>query len=86
VDINLVLAAGSEDVFAEGVLADQTGGEEREWGAGPREVRQDVVGRAPGALGLAANVGELFRLRIHIDHLDLVDDPVAAGEQAGAVY
>jgi hypothetical protein len=28
----------------------------------------------------------LFRLGIHIDHLDLVDDPIAAGEQAGAGY
>lgn len=85
-DVHLVLAARSEDMFAKGVLAYQAGGEERERGAGPGEVHQDVIGRASGALGLATNVGELFRLRIHIDHLDLVDDPVAAGEQAGAGY
>ena len=71
-------------MFAQGVLADEAGGEEREGGAGPGEVNQNIVGRAAGALGLAANVGELLRLRIDINHLDLVDDPVAAGEQAGA--
>ena len=84
-DVNLVLAAGVADVFAEGVLADQAGGEEREGRAGLGEINQDVVRRAAGALGLAANVGELFGLRIDINHLDLVNDPVAPGEEAAAV-
>ena len=83
-DVDLVLAAGGEDVLAEGILADEAGREERERSARPGEVNQDVVGRAAGALGLAANVGELLRLRIDVDHLDLVDDPIAAGEQTAA--
>jgi hypothetical protein len=37
-DIDLVLAAGSKDVLAEGVLADETGREERERSARPGEV------------------------------------------------
>jgi len=33
-------------------------------------------------LRLAANVGELLRLRIDINHFDLVNDPGAAGKKA----
>ncbi len=84
--VNLVLAAGGEDVLAQGILADEAGREQREGRAGPSEINQNVVGRAARALGLAPNVGELLRLRIDINHLDQVNDPVASGEQAAAVF
>jgi hypothetical protein len=33
---------------------------------------------------LTPNIGQLFSLRIDIDHLDLVDNPIATGENSGA--
>jgi hypothetical protein len=83
-DIDLVAATGIQNLFAQGVLTDEAGGEKRKGSARPGEVDQNVIGRAAGALGLATNVRELFWLRVDINHLDQVDDPVAAGEQAGA--
>ena len=80
--VDLILAASIEDMLAEGVLADETGGEEREWGAGSGEVDQDVVSSPAGPFGLAADVGELLGLGIDIDHFDQVNDPVASGEEA----
>ncbi len=84
-DVNLVLAAGGEDALTEGVLADQARREERERSAGPGEINQNVIGRAAGAFRLAANIRELLRLRINVNHLDLVNDPIAAGQQSTAV-
>ena len=82
-NVNLVLAAIVEDVLAQRVLADQARAEEREGGAGSGEVNQDVVRGAAGALGLAANVAQLLRLRVNVNEFDLVNDPVAAGQEAG---
>ena len=84
-DINLILAASVEDVFAEGILSDEAGGEEREGDTGASEVNQDVVRRAAGPFGLAADVGELFGLGIDINYFDLVNDPVAPREEAATL-
>lgn len=79
--VNLVLAAIIEDLVAKGVLADEARAEERERDAGFGEVNQDIVRSAAGSLGLAANVSELFGLRIDVDQFDLVDDPIPASEE-----
>src|SRR3954470_1802065 len=76
--VDLMLAAIVEDEIAQSVFADQPRAREREIGPQFGEVEQDIVGSAAGALGLAANVGELLALREDIDELDLIDDPVAA--------
>jgi hypothetical protein len=72
-------------VIAQRILADEAGGEERERDAGPGEVNQHVVRGAAGPFGLATDVGELFRLGIDVNHLDLVNDPVAPGEEAATL-
>ncbi len=82
--IDVVGAAVLDDVFAEGVLSDEAGGEEGERGADLGEVEEDVVGGTACAGLLSADVGELFRGGVDVDEFDLVDDPVAAAEDAGA--
>ena len=67
------------------VLADEARRCERKRSPELCQVHQHVVRRAPGAFGLAADVGEPLALRIHVDHLDLVDNPIAAGEHTAAV-
>jgi hypothetical protein len=32
--------------------------------------------------GLAADIGELFALRVNVDQLDLIDNPIAPSQQA----
>jgi len=49
-----------------------------------REVHEDVERAAAVALGLREDVGERVLLRIEINNLELVDDPVAAREDSGS--
>ena len=83
--IDFVLAAIIEDLFPEGVFADKARRQERERSAGLREINQYIIRRSSGALGLTADIAQLFRLRININQLHLIDDPVASGQQATAV-
>ena len=82
--VDFVLPAFLQDALPQRVPANQAGAEQRKSHTQPGQVHQDVVRRASRALRLAANVGELFRLRININQLDLVDDPVAARENAAS--
>src|SRR4051794_28680707 len=54
--VDRMLAAIVEDEIAQSVFADQPRASEREIGPQFGEVEQDIVGSAPGTLGLAANV------------------------------
>ena len=80
--VDLVLLAVGLDGFAVGVLPDEAGTDQGEPGPELGEVEEEIVGRASGSLVLRADVGELFTLGIDVDHFDLVDDPVAAGNDA----
>lgn len=80
-DVDFVVAAIVEDLFAEGIFADEARAKEWKWRAGFGEVDQNVVRSAAGALGLAADIAELLWLRIDIDQFDLVDDPVPTREK-----
>ena len=78
--VNVMFLAIVENELAEGVLAHQARGEKGKRGTEFGEINQNVVRRAAAALRLAANVGELLRLRIDINHFDLINDPVATGK------
>ena len=80
----LALLAIPQDSFAQRIFADQARPKKREGRPESGEVNDHIVGCAARSLSLAADIGQLFRLRIHIDELDLVDDPVAARQQAFA--
>jgi hypothetical protein len=69
-------------VLPQGILADQTGADQRESRAEFGQIDEDIIGRAASALVLAADIGELLALGIHVDQFDLVDDPVAARDNA----
>jgi len=82
--VDFMFAAIVEDQFAERVFADQASGGERKIGAQSGEVNENIIWRAARALRLAADVGQLLALGEDIDELDLVNDPIAAGENAAA--
>src|SRR6266404_275174 len=74
--VDPVFLAILQDALPQRVATDQTGGEKRRSAPQPGEINQDVVRRATAALRLAANVRQLFGLRVNINQLDLVDDSV----------
>jgi hypothetical protein len=80
--VDAVLAAVGQNHLAQGVLADPPGRIEREISPQAGQVDQHVVGRAPGALGLAANIRQRFARGEDIDYFNLVNDPIAAGQEA----
>ena len=82
--VNFVRAAGLEDLPAERIFADEARAKKGERGARFGQINQDIVGSASGPLGLGANVAELLGFGIHINQLDLIDNPIAAREQAAA--
>ena len=82
--VDFVLPTVLQDALPQRVPTNQAGGEKRKRHTQPGQVHQDVVRSPARALRLAANVGELFRLRININQLHLVDDPVAARKYAAS--
>jgi len=68
-------------LFAQGIFADESGADQRERRARFGQVNKDIVRRSARALGLAADIAELFGLRIDINQFDLVNDPIATGQQ-----
>jgi hypothetical protein len=78
----MVRSTGFEDLLAERIFADQP--RAKKWKGGARfcKVNQHIVRSAAGALGLAADIAKLLGLGIGIDQFDLVDNPIAAREQA----
>jgi len=81
-DVDPMAAAIVEYLSSQGILTNQAGAKEREGSAGLGKIVQNIVGCAAGALGLAADVAQLLGLRVNIDDLDLIDDPVATGQEA----
>jgi hypothetical protein len=84
VSVNLVLVTVGEYPLSQRILADESGAAQRERRAGFGEIHQHIVGPAAGTLKLAANVAELFRLRVNVNDFDLINDPVPPGQQAPA--
>src|SRR5437899_1211432 len=80
--VNLVRFTGLENFLAERIFAHQTCTQKWKRNARFGQIDQYIVGCATGPLGLAADVAKLLGLGIDIDQFDLVDDPVAACEQA----
>ncbi len=83
--VDLVGDAIVEDVLAVGILSDETCTRQREPCPHLGEVHEDIVRGTARALALGLDVGQLFELGIGVDDLDLIHDPVAAGEDAGAL-
>lgn len=79
--IYFVFFAVLEDFLAEGIFTDEACAGEGEGCAEFGEVDEDVIGAAAGALFLGEDIGQCFGVGIDVDLLDLVDDPVASGEE-----
>ena len=81
--IDFALATITQNSLAERVLADQAGAEEGEICAETSQVHDHVIRGAAGTLaGLAADIGQLLALRVNVNQFDLIDDPIAASQQA----
>jgi len=80
--VNVVRSTGLEDLLAERIFADQPRAKKRKGSARFCKVDQHIVRSAAGALGLTADIAKLLGLGIGIDQFDLVDNPIAAREQA----
>src|ERR1044071_98563 len=78
-NINIVIAAISENLFSERVFPHETCAIKREGSSRFSEVHQHIVRSAASALRLCADVAQLFRLGIDIYQFDLIDNPVAPG-------
>jgi hypothetical protein len=78
-------AAGLEDLLTESIFADQPGAKKGKGSARFSEINQNVIRSAAGSLGLVADVAKLLGLGIDIDEFDLIDDPIAAREQAATI-
>jgi hypothetical protein len=83
-NVNFVGAAIVKDQISQRVLADEACGKQGKGRSGFGEVYQDIVRGAACPLRLAADVAELLRLRVNINHFYLIDDPVASGQNAMA--
>jgi hypothetical protein len=69
-------------LFTERIFAHKSRAKKGKGHAGFGEVDQNIVRSAAGSLRLTADVAKLLRLGIDIDQFDLIDDPIAACEQA----
>ena len=78
------LGAVGQNCLPERVFADQAGRGKRKWRAEFGEIHEHIIRSAAGPLRLAADIGQLLALWIHIDHFDLVNDPISACQQSGA--
>jgi hypothetical protein len=81
--VDAVGGAILEDGPAVGVATDEAAGGEGERGAELGEIEQHVVGGAAGAGGFLEDGGEGVLFGPAVDDLDMVDDPVAGGEDPG---
>ena len=77
--IDFVSGAVRQNLFSIRVLTHHPLPRERKFRAELRKVEQHVIRRASRPLMLGRDVGELFRLRMGVDDLDLVN-PVATGK------
>src|SRR5690606_11320851 len=83
--INAVLAAVIQNPLAGLILADESNGRKRKAGAEAREIFQDIVGRAAVGARLLYYIRQRVLRGPGIDDLRIVDDPIAGGENAGAL-
>src|ERR1019366_10112591 len=82
---NAVRGAIAQNRFAIGVAANQADAREWKIAAELGEIFGDVVRAAAIAVGLLGDVGERVLRRPHVNHFDVVNNPVSAGEQAAAL-
>src|SRR5205085_8723400 len=80
-DIDFMLAAIIQDLCPQGILADQSRAKQGERNARFSQIDEHVIRSAASPLGLALNIAKLLRLWVDVDHLDLIDDPIAASQQ-----
>ena len=83
--VDPVVPAILQNILPQGVLADQPSALERKRGFHFRQVQQHVVGGSSGPLRLIVDIRQLFVLRVNVDDLDLINDPITAGQHAGSV-
>lgn len=82
--VDVVVGAVGEDGIAIGIVPDEADGFEGEGGAEFGEIFEDVVGATAVAGGFRADIGEHVLGGISVDHFDVIDDEIPAGEDAGA--
>lgn len=82
--INAMRSAIAQNRFAIGIAANQANARKRKTTAELGEIFRDVVRPAAIAIGLGGDVGERVLRGPHVNHFDMVHNPVAAGEQAVA--
>jgi hypothetical protein len=66
------------------VISYQSGGEKWKRRLQSRQVDKHIIRRAAGALGLSAYIRQLIALRVNVDDLYLVNDPIAGRQQTGS--
>lgn len=82
--VDVVGIAISQNLSAVFIVSDEADGFEGESRAELGEILEDVVGPTAICGGFAADIGEHIFGRISIDHLDVIDDEISAGEESGA--
>jgi hypothetical protein len=82
--VNAGLLAVSQNPVAIGITSHQSGRRQRIIHPHGGQILQHIVRPAAIATGLAADVSQHVLLRVGIDELDVVDDEIAACENACA--
>ena len=81
--VDVMAAAVLQNNTAQIIIAHQAGRAEGEGSLQAGQINGHIVRRTAGPLGLTANVRQLIALRINVNDLDLIDDPIASGQQPG---
>ena len=81
--VNTPALAVRQDFPAQRVDPHHPGGGQRKRGPQPHQIHQHIVRRPAGSLRLTPDIGQMTALRINIHHFDLIDNPIAPGEEAG---
>ena len=84
--VNAVRFAIAQNRCAVGIAADQSDAGKRKAATELGEILGYVVRAAAVAIGLAGDVGKRVLRRPHVNHFDVVNNPVAAGKQAAAIF
>ena len=79
--VDFMASAVLPDLPAGVVIADEAGAQERKRCAAAGEDGEDIVGAAARAVDPAEDVAELPGLRVEVDDMDVVQEPVAAASR-----
>src|SRR5580693_4732819 len=82
--VDMMLDALSGNPLAVRIRADQSDARQRKGGSQFGKVNQDIERTAAIADGFGLNIGQGVLLGIGVDKLQLVDNPIASREDAGA--